>query len=83
MKFNYSLLSFTASTSFYTDDELKIKSLPRVNNATYDKQSRASSRNSVLSVSSIAMKLGMYFSFKKKTKIITKPNLFKIHLYIF
>lgn len=44
-------LTFAASTSFYTDDELKIRSMPRITNATYDKKS-------IMSVSSIAAKLG-------------------------
>lgn len=41
-----------ASTSFYTDDELKIKSIPRAKNATYDKK-----ESSILSVSDIAARL--------------------------
>lgn len=54
--------SIPASTSFYTDDDLKIKSLPRVYDATYDKNSKYSSseKSSALTMSSIALKLSEF-----------------------
>lgn len=48
-------MNYPVSSTFHTDDELKIKTpRPRVNNATYDRD------QSVMSISSIAARLSMY-----------------------